>query len=557
MLVMKDFSWITDNMKWEIGMIEGNFVDVVSGDIVPARLNLYENHLVRITQRPVSKNHYIIPGMIDAHIHIESTKLCPSRFAEMAVPHGVTSVIADPHEIANVMGMEGINYMLADGSSVPMRFFFTAPSCVPATPWETSGAVIDWRSIRQMLEDPQFVALGEVMNYLGVINEDPYVMGKIEVAKQLAKPIDGHCPELTGNPLDKYIFAGISTDHESTRLDEAMEKHEKGMTIMVREGSASRNMKDLMPFARQHECFLVTDDMEADELIRGYMDKRLKMAVEYGMDPIHAIRAVTLWPAKHYELPIGTVDISRPLDFVIVKDLESFEVKEVYIDGRLVAKDGKPLFEVKPKEVHPTILHQDRSPQDFLIPFNGDRVKVRVIKVMERQIESLASEAELFTINGQLRPDPVRDIAIIAVANRYHNAPLALGFVQGFGLKRGAIASTVAHDSHNIVAVGVDPASLARAVNGVSRIGGYMATDGVRDASLELDVAGLMSTSYSQDVVDQDATVFDLVRDMGCSLPSPFMTLSFQCLLVLPELKISDRGLFDSRHMEFVDPIIG
>lgn len=538
------------------GMIEGNFVDVVSGDIFPARLTLYEDHLVRITERPVSKQHYIIPGILDSHIHIESSKLCPSRFAEVAIPHGVTAVIADPHEIANVMGMEGINYMVTDGSGVPMRFYFTAPSCVPATPWETSGAVIGWRDVREMLEKDQFVALGEVMNYPGVVNEDPNIIGKIEVAKLLAKPIDGHCPELSGDDLQKYIFAGISTDHECTTLDEAMEKYDRGMTIMVREGSASRNMKDLMPFAREHECFLVTDDMEADELVKGYMDKRLRLAVEYGMDPIHAIRAVTLWPARHYGLPIGRVEVGFPLDFVIVKDLESFEVKEVYIGGRIVAKDGKPLFGVTPKEVHPAIFHQKRSPEEFLIPFSGERARVRVIKVMPNQIESLASEAELPVMNGFIRPDPLKDIAIIAVANRYWEAPLTVGFVKGFGLKRGAIASTVAHDSHNIVAVGADPSSLARAVNQVSRVGGYVATDGFREAFLELDVAGLMSSSFSKNVVEKDKEVLELVRDMGCQLPSPFMTLSFQCLLVIPELKISDRGLFDSKNMSFVDPII-
>ncbi len=537
-------------------MIEGNFVDVVSGDIFPARLEMYEHCLVRITQRPVSKEHYIIPGIIDAHIHIESSKLCPSRFAEMAVTHGVTSVVADPHEIANVMGMVGIEYMVADGARVPMRFYFTAPSCVPATPWETSGAVLGWRDIRSLLQSDQFVALGEVMNYPGVINEDPDIMAKIEVAKLLAKPVDGHCPGLTGSDLDRYICAGISTDHESTTLEEAVEKAERGMTIMVREGSASRNMKDLMPFARENECFLVTDDMEADELVNGYMDKRLKLAVEYGMDPVHAVRAVTLWPAEHYGLPIGKVEEGLKADFVIVKDLESFQVEEVYVEGRLVAKDGKALFDVNPLKVHPAIHRQNRSFQDFMIRHQGPKARVRVMEVMPKQIESMAGEAELVVWDGYVRPDPKNDVGIITVANRYQDAPLALGFIRGFGLTSGAIASTVAHDSHNIVAVGVDPMALAKAVNEVSRNGGYVATDGVRSASLELDVAGLMSSSHIQDVLDQDKEVFHLVRELGCVLPSPFMTLSFQCLLVLPELKMSDRGLFNSKEMHFVNPII-
>ncbi len=407
-----------------------------------------------------------------------------------------------------------------------------------------------------MLERDQFVALGEVMNYPGVINEDPEVMAKIEVARQLAKPIDGHCPGLTGPDLDKYIYAGITTDHESTTLEEVQEKSNKGMTIMVREGSASRNMKDLMPFAKENKCFLVTDDMEADELVDGYMDKRLKLAVEYGMDPVHAIRSVTIWPAEHYGLSVGKVGLAAPADFVIVNDLESFQVKEVYVDGALVAKDGKPLFEAKPLRSKPSIRHQVPPPYDFMIKHEGSTARVRVMEVMPSQIMTKAGEEELDVLEGYVRPNPSKDVAIIAVANRYQEAPLALGFIRGFGLKRGAIASTVAHDSHNIVAVGVDPMSMAKAVKEISTTGGHIATDGVKKVSLEMDVAGLMSTSPIREVVEDGKEVIDLVREMGCTLPSPFMTLSFQCLLVIPELKMSDRGLFDSREMEFVDPVI-
>jgi adenine deaminase len=494
--------------------------------------------------------------MIDAHIHIESSLLCPSRFAQVALTHGVTSVVADPHEIANVMGTRGIHYMIDDGSGTPMRFFFSAPSCVPATAWETSGAVIGWREIRELLERDDFVALGEVMNYLGVINDDPDVMGKIEVARKLGKPIDGHSPGLRGPDLEKYILAGISTDHECTTLEEAEEKHRKGMTIMVREGSASKNMRDLMPFATNNECFLVTDDMHVDELTKGYMDRRLKLAVEYGMDPVHAIRAVSYWPAMHYRLPVGRVEVGFPADFVVLEDLESFKVREVYVDGKLVVKDGKPLFEVRPLRVHPTILEQKRTPSEFLVSHDRRWVRVRVIDIMPDQIESVSSQADLEVRGGFIRPDPARDILIMAVANRYRKAPLALGFVRGFGLKRGAIASTVAHDSHNIVGVGADPAALAKAMNEVSKIGGYVATDGNEVVSLELDVAGLMSTSPPQEVVERDKKVLAMTTGMGCRLPAPFMTLSFQCLLVVPELKISDKGLFDSSEMRFVDLVV-
>lgn len=537
-------------------MIEGNLVDVVTGEITPVTVELYRGNLVRIEEKPISTTQYIIPGMIDAHIHIESSLLCPSRFAQIAVTHGVTSVIADPHEIANVMGMKGIEYFLKDSAGTPMRFFFTAPPCVPPTPWETSGAVLGWREVRELLQREEFVALGEVMNYPAVLNDDPDIMGKIEVARELGMPVDGHCPGLTGPDLEKYIFAGISTDHECITWEEAEEKYRKGMKIMVREGSASRNLRDLMPFARKNECFLVTDDMHVDELLKGYLDKRLKLAVEYGMDPINAVRAVTYWPARHYGLPVGRVEVGMPADFVIVDDLKSFNVREVYIDGRLVARDGRPLFDVRPHMVTDSIVKQDRSPLEFMIPHSGKKAVVRVIQVLPDKIESLATTTELDVRDGFIRPDPAQDIAVIAVVNRYKEAPPALGFIKGFGLKRGAIASSVAHDTHNLVAVGIEPGSLAAVVNKVSEYGGFTATDGSTLVSIKLDIAGLMSTSPPDEVAESHARVVKAVRNLGCQLPEPFMTLSFQCLLVVPELKMSDKGLFDSKNMKFIDPVV-
>jgi len=537
-------------------MIEGNLVDVIKGEIVPVTLEFYRENLVRIEEKPISTSHYIIPGMIDAHIHIESSLLCPSRFAQVAITHGVTSVITDPHEIANVMGMKGIEYMVEDSAGSPMRFFFTAPPCVPPTPWETSGAVLGWREILELLQRDEFVALGEVMNYLAVLTDDPDIMGKIEVARELGMPVDGHCPGLSGPDLEKYIFAGISTDHECVTWKEAEEKYRKGMKIMVREGSASRNLKDLMPFAIKNECFLVTDDMHVDELLKGYLDERLKLAVEYGMDPVNAIRAVTYWPARHYGLPVGRVEVGWPADFVIVDDLKSFNVREVYIDGRLVARDGRPLFVVRPHRISNTILKQDRSPREFMVPYSGKKATVRVIQVLPDQIESRATTAELDVRNGFIRPDPMEDIALITVVNRYREAPVALGFIKGFGLKRGAIASSIAHDSHNIVGVGVEPTSLATAINAVSEHGGFVATDGNTLVSITLDIAGLMSTSPPHEVAERNMKVVRMVRNLGCQLPEPFMTLSFQCLLVVPELKMSDKGLFDSKNMRFIDPVV-
>jgi len=537
-------------------MVEGNLVDVVNGTIYPARLNLHRGELVHIERLRSARDDYILPGLIDSHLHIESSLLCPSRFAEAALPHGTTAVVADPHEIANVLGMEGIRYMVRDGKDTPLRFYFTAPSCVPATRWETSGAVIGWREVEELILEQGFIALGEVMDYRGVIEENPEVMGKIEVAKRNGVPIDGHCPGLGGADLDMYIFAGITTDHECVTLEEAEEKHRKGMTIMVREGSASRNMRELLPFARDHECFLVTDDMHAADLMQGHMDARLRMAVEGGMDPIDAVRAATLWPSRHYDLPIGAVEVGRPADFLVVSDLTEFRVKEVYRDGRLVAKNGRPLFRAVPLRIETRIHQQETSADDFVLRHPGPVATVRVIEVRGQTIESEARLLDVEVSDGRITVDPERDIALIAVVNRYQRKPPALGLVRGFGLTRGAMASTVSHDSHNIVAVGMDPHLMAIAVNRVSRSGGYFVTDGTRETSLELDVAGLMSTAHHREVADKERQLHELLSQMGCRLSAPFMTLSFQTLLVVPELKMSDRGLFDSVNMRFVDVVV-
>ncbi|MFP4170531.1 MAG: adenine deaminase [Methanomassiliicoccales archaeon] len=537
-------------------MVQGNFVDVVSGDIFPAKVSLYENRLVRIEEGPVAKNQYIIPGLIDAHVHIESSMLCPSRFAEAAVPHGVTSVVTDPHEIANVLGMKGVEYMVRDGREVPMRFFFTAPSCVPATPFETSGASLGWREVRELLEREDFVALGEVMNYPGVLNDDPDVIAKIEVAERLGKPVDGHAPGLSGRDLENYVFAGVTSDHECTTLEEAREKHDLGMDIMVREGSASKNMADLMPFARRNECMLVSDDMHAGDLVEGYMDRRLSQAVELGMDPVDAIRAASLWPSHRYHLPVGRVEVGQPADFVVVKDLESFEVLEVYIEGRLVAKDGRPLFTPAPIQAKTRIVPQDKEPQDFDLPHPGPEAEVRVIKVLPDQIASRSKEATLPVRGGVIKEDVDRDILRMAVINRYRPERPAVGFVSGFGLKRGAVASTVAHDSHNIVVVGTSTWTMAEAAREVADGGGLYATDGGKSMHLRLPIAGLMSDRPAPEVAEEYDRLERFVSELGCGLPAPFMTMSFQSLLVIPELKLGDRGLFDSTRMEFVDVVV-
>ncbi len=537
-------------------IVEGNLVDVISDRIYPARITVEEGTIVDILEVKVPFERYILPGLIDSHVHVESSLLVPSRFAEAAVPHGLTGVISDPHEIANVLGIEGVEFMIEDGEGVPLRFHFAAPSCVPATPFESSGAVLGPEDVDRLLARDEVVALAEMMNFPGVLNEDPEVMAKIDSALSRGKPVDGHAPGLSGDDLEAYISAGISTDHECTRYEEAYEKASKGMFVQIRDGSASKNMEDLIGIADEFEFFLATDDMHAGDIIGGYMDRLLSRAVSLGVEPLRAIKAASLWPSRHYKLEGGYLDLDMPADMVIVSDLRDFNVEEVYINGELVAKDGQALFEAHPKSCGTAILQNDWSASDFHIPASGGAVRARVIKVLPDQIVSLAEEADMVVENGRILADPKNDISYLAVVNRYRPAAPAVALVSGFGLERGGMASTIAHDSHNIIAVANDPETLARVVKGVSINGGYFATDGETDVSLPLPVAGLMSTESAEVVAAKEKDVTDFVRTLGCRLHAPFMTMGFQSLLVLPSLKLGDRGLFDSVNFKFVDVLL-
>jgi len=536
--------------------VTGQLVDVVNGKVVPSKVIMEDGKFAEISPLDDAPGRFLIPGLIDSHIHIESSQLCPSRFAEAVVPHGTTAVVSDPHEIANVLGVEGVRYMLSDSEGVPLRTYLTVPSCVPATKYEDSGATLGVAEIEELFKDRRFVALGEVMDYRGVLEDDPRIMDKVRAVKKLWKLIDGHCPGLVGNDLVKYINAGMRTDHECLTPDEAEEKYFLGMWIQVREGSASKDLEALMPFAKRHECMLVSDDLRAKDIASGHLDALLRKAVASGMPVMHAIRAVTAWPAWHYGLPGGSIAVGRTADLVVVDDLNDFHVKEVYIAGDLVARDGQAMFPVEPKGAPLAIVPQERTAAEMLIPAKGDRTSVRVIHVLPDQIESMAFITELPVREGVVLPDPQQDVLLLALCNRYREAVPVIGFVKGFGLKRGAMATTVAHDSHHILAVGASPEDMASAINHVSRSGGYAVVDGETVKTLPLNVAGLMSTSPMNEVAQREAELVDMLKGLGCKLTAPFMTLSFQSLLVVPELKIGNRGLFDTVRMEFVHPLI-
>jgi len=538
-------------------VILGNLVDVRNRKAFPARIEEEDGVITGVEETEGQFDGYLIPGLIDSHIHTESSLLCPSRFAEAVVPHGTTAVVANPHEIANVMGLEGIRYMVKDSATTPLRFFFTAPSCVPTTKFETSGARIGPVEMEEMLSREDFVALGEVTDYPAAIEHDPEVMALIEVAKRFNKPIDGHAPLLRGQELREYVALGISTEHECNSSEEALEKASLGMKIMVREGSVSKDLRALVPFAKDHEFFLVSDDVGAGELTRGHLNRELAQAVSLGIDPMHALRAATINPALHYGLPIGAIEPGRKADIVKVRDLKSFEVEEVHIAGQLVARMGVAMFAVRPKEMVNVLPLQRKVPSDFEITASGESVTVRVIGLVRDELITESLTKDLQVRNDRVVPDIEGDILHLSVVNRYKDAPVSRAFVKGFGLRAGAIASSVAHDSHNMIVVGANTDDMAIAVNTlIQEGGGFCVCSEGKCSSLNLRVAGLMCTKPAPEVARVLDCLHERAKSLGCSLECPFMTLSFLSLLVIPKLKLSDMGLFDVDEFGFVETII-
>lgn len=534
-------------------MIKGNLVDVFTESIYPAEVKIRDNIIECV--KPVNSkfDRYILPGLIDAHIHIESSMLTPSTFANTVVPHGTTSVISDPHEIANIVGIKGIEYMIRDSANVPLNFYFTAPSCVPATPFETSGSIIEVEDIDNLLKLDEIVALGEMMNFPGVLSNDNKVMAKIQLSKKHQKPVDGHAPLLSGYDLCKYISAGISTDHECTTPSEVIEKRKLGMKIMLRQGSSAQNLKDLSEVGGD---FIVSDDKHPEDLIKGHVNIMLKEAVDYGIDPVEAIKMVTYNPAVHYNLNNGLIAPGKNADIVIVDDIKDFKVSEVIIAGKKVAYNGNSLFKSKPINLKSTFKVDPKTPHDFEIPSNKEKEKVRVIEVKDKQLITEESEAILKVFNGKINPDIENDILKISVVERYGHNRISNAFVSGFGLKDGAIASSIAHDSHNIIVIGTDPDYMSIAVNKlVKNKGGLVFVIEDDNYSLKLPIGGIMTTDSAQKVSLKLQKLHEILKTYGCTLQSPFMTMSFLALLVIPKLKISDKGLFDVEKFRFVNVV--
>ncbi len=545
--------------------LTANVVDVFSRSIQPAIISVENGRIASIAPiagatAPDPALPYVLPGFVDAHVHVESSLLVPTEFARLAVAHGTVATVSDPHEIGNVLGVAGVEFMLENAAHSPFKFCFGAPSCVPATPFETAGAEITVADIKKLFENPKIGYLAEMMNWPGVLHRDSDVMAKIALAHAAGRPIDGHAPGLRGDDAAHYASVGISTDHECFTAAEARDKLAVGMKILIREGSAARNFDaliELMP-EHYHNLMFCSDDKHPDTLILGHINQLVQRAVALGNDVFNVLRVACVNPVKHYHLPVGLLAEGDPADFIVVNNLRDFEVSQTYLDGQLVAENGQSLLPAAPIGVVNNFHAQPVQAADFALPVPSEHAKLRVIECFDGQLITARIDLPARIENGRAVSDVEQDVLKLAVINRYqpHVAP-ALAFIRGFGLQHGALASSVGHDSHNITAVGCDDESLARAVNLVIEAKGGLAAVGAdgREILVPLPVAGLMSNQSGVDVAAAYAAVDALAKELGSPLGAPFMTLSFMALLVIPSLKLSDKGLFDGQQFAFVDVV--
>lgn len=533
-------------------IIQGNIVDIQNRTVFKGEVEVRGEKIVEIRESNHSIETYILPGFVDAHIHIESSMLVPSEFAKIAVTHGTVATVSDPHEIANVLGVTGVDFMINNGKKVPLKFNFGAPSCVPATSFESAGAIINADDIKKMMENSDIKYLAEMMNYPGVLFDDEEVLAKIQHAKNNNKPIDGHAPGLRGDDATKYIAAGISTDHECFSFDEAKEKLEKGMKVIIREGSAAKNFEaliDLLPDNFENMMFC-SDDKHPDDLLLGHINQLCERAVAKGIDVFKVLQAACINPVKHYNLDVGLLQIDDFADFVVVDNLEKFNVLETYINGELVAENGKSFVRDVSFEVLNNFNTDKKKIEDF--KFESSSAKIKVIEALDGELVTNKIEADSLIENGNLVSNIETDILKMTVVNRYKNADPSIAFIKNFGLKEGAIASSVGHDSHNIIAIGISDEMICKAVNLIiENRGGVCAVTSTQKKIVSLPVAGIMSDKSAKEIGEAYAALDKMAKEMGSQLRSPYMSLSFMALLVIPSLKLSDKGLFDGTSFKF------
>lgn len=538
--------------------IQGQYVDILNKKIYGAAL-IIENGIIQSIQ-PIDNapNVFITPGFIDSHVHVESSMLIPSSFARMAVVHGTIGTISDPHEIANVCGVKGVEYMIQNGKKVPFHFFFGAPSCVPATGFETAGANVSVAEVTELLASEDIYYLSEMMNFPGVLNKDPEVMQKIRAAHKVGKPIDGHAPGLKGELAGQYIEAGISTDHECFTMEEALDKLSYGMKILIREGSAAKNFEALYELIDDHtkNVMLCSDDKHPDSLLEGHINQLCARAVAKGIDIFNVLRCACINPVLHYQLPTGLAHIGDPANLIVLADLQSFKVKATYINGELVAQEGKSMIPhieesmINHFNATPLQVEQIQVKSESFVQKEG---MIPVIEAIDGQLITNCKWMQPMIQNNCIQSDTTNDILKLVVYNRYTKATPAVAFIHQFGFKVGAIASTVAHDSHNIIAVGTDDISIVKAINEVVQTkGGISCVDQDQSKVLGLPVAGLMTNEDPYKVTEAYISIDKMAKSLGGNLQSPFMTLSFMALLVIPHLKLSDLGLFDGDEFKFM-----
>ncbi len=537
--------------------LSGHLIDLHDRVLRPVTVSVRDGIIDRIEPADDVPDRYLLPGFVDAHVHVESSMLPPSEFARAAVVHGTVATVSDPHEIANVLGVRGVEYMIEDGRPVPFHFAFGAPSCVPATPFETSGAELDPDAVAALLDRPDVPYLSEMMNYPGAIHRDPGVMAKIEAARERGKPVDGHAPGLQGEGVTDYAEAGIETDHECFKIEEAREKLAAGMKIMIREGSAAKNFDELIPLMDEvpERLMFCSDDKHPDALVESHIDALARRAIDRGYDRFDVLRAACVHPVEHYGLDVGLLREGDPADFVVVDDPDALHVRQTYVQGQLVAEAGETQIERVPSDVVNRFEASPVDPDAFRVPAEGPRI--RAITAVDNQLVTGEAIVDAAVEDGDAVAAPGRDLLKLTVVNRYADAEPAVAFIRGFGLDAGALASSVAHDSHNVVAVGTSDGALARAVNAVIREEGGISAVGEGDAAarvLPLPIAGLMSDEPHDTVARRYTKLSTFVQEeLGSPMDAPFMTLSFMALLVIPRLKLSDEGLFDGDSFEFVD----